>query len=95
MAHPDVSDSIFSIIAAFTSGLDVFKKVRDRRGKQKSKKGAKADKKSGEELKLSQSLRQGPRDIQHEYDRSYAALGERFAKGDGKTGSSRDTIDFV
>jgi len=78
---------VVSLVAAFTSALDVFKKLRERRREKKTKsRHTKAQKalqeKSGEELRLSKSLRRGPVDIQNEYERHYQAKGERFAVGD-------------
>lgn len=75
-----------SLISAFTSGLDVFKKLRERKREKKSKK-ARAQtpalqEKSGEELRLSKSLRRGTADIQGEYEKHYRGYGEQFAVGD-------------
>lgn len=79
---------VVSLIAAFTSGLDVFKKLRERKREKKSKK-ARAQTlalqgKSGEELVLSKSLRRGSADIHGEYEKHYRGYGERFAVGDRK-----------
>lgn len=75
-----------SLVAAFTSGLDVFKKLRERKREKKNKR-AKAQtpalqEKSGEELRLSKSLRKGSADIHGEYKKHYRGYGERFAVGD-------------
>lgn len=82
MAQTNVSSCVISIIASFTSGLDVFKKFRESRKsrKRRSKKNASVD---DEELRLARSLRQGPEDIGREYQRSIQTAGDQFAHGDG------------
>ncbi|GME22099.1 hypothetical protein GTA08_BOTSDO06509 [Neofusicoccum parvum] len=92
MAHHEqhdgpVGDSVLAIVAAFTSGFDVFKRLRERRRRRRSsKKSHRATpaplEPSGDELRLSNSLRLGPVDIQRNYETNYAAAGERFAQGD-------------
>ncbi|KAH7036374.1 hypothetical protein B0J12DRAFT_607254 [Macrophomina phaseolina] len=92
MAHREqhdgpIGDSVLAIVAAFTNGLDVFKRLRERRRRRKSaKKPHRATpahvEPSGDELQLSNSLRQSPVDIQRHYESNYAAVGERFAQGD-------------
>ncbi|KAF2459694.1 hypothetical protein BDY21DRAFT_362382 [Lineolata rhizophorae] len=87
---PDVAGSVSSIIAAFTSGLHVLKRLRERRRQKKHSKPKTKNRKtnvqrkeqSGDELDLSRSLRRGPQDIQHEYDRKFAVAGNRFSRGD-------------
>ena len=77
---------VFSLVTAFTSGLDVFKKFRGRKHKKKSKRAqvqaAASLEKTGEELRLSKSLRRGTADIRGEYEKHYSGYGERFAVGD-------------
>ncbi|KAF4537019.1 uncharacterized protein LTHEOB_11728 [Lasiodiplodia theobromae] len=92
MAHHEqrdtpVGDSVLAIVGAFTSGLDVFKRLRERRRRRRSsKKSHRATpaqlEPSGDELQLSNSLRQNPLDIQRHYESNYAAVGEKFAQGD-------------
>ncbi|KAL0260092.1 hypothetical protein SLS55_005837, partial [Diplodia seriata] len=92
MAHREqrdtpVGDSVLAIVGAFTNGLDVFKRLRERRRRRKStKKPHRATpaqiEPSGDELQLSNSLRQNPVDIQRHYETNYAAVGEKFAQGD-------------
>lgn len=92
MAHKEqqdgpIGDSVLAIVAAFTSGLDVFKRLRERRRRRKSSKRPHRAtpaqiEPSGDELRLSNSLRQSPVDIQRHYETNYAAAGERFAQGD-------------
>ncbi|KAF7191559.1 hypothetical protein HII31_07061 [Pseudocercospora fuligena] len=80
MAQSNVSSCVLSIVASFASGLDVFKKFRELRGKKrKSRKNASLD---DEEVRLAKSLRQGPEDIGREYQRSIISVGEHFAQGD-------------
>jgi len=77
---------VVSLIAAFSSGLEVFKKLRERRRGKRKPKRARAQttlqEKSGDELRLSKSLRKGPVDIHNEYEKHYRNKGERFAIGD-------------
>jgi hypothetical protein len=77
--------SVFSIITAFTSGLDVFRKLRERRRVKKKRKASKGsgEKESGEHLRLSKSLRRGPVDIEREYEKQRAKHGRRYEIGDG------------
>ncbi|EME77986.1 uncharacterized protein MYCFIDRAFT_179437 [Pseudocercospora fijiensis CIRAD86] len=82
MAQSNVSSCVLSIVASFASGLDVFKKFRQLRGKRrKTRKNASLD---DEEVRLAKSLRQGPEDIGREYQRSLISVGEHFAQGDGE-----------
>ena len=83
MAQSNVSSCVLSIVASFTSGLDVFKKFRELRNKKrKSRKNASLD---DEEVRLARSLRQGPEDIGREYSRSITAIGDHFAQGNGQS----------
>ena len=63
---------VVSLITAFTSGLDVLKKLRerrrDKRKTRRSRPSTALQEKSGDELRLSRSLRRGPVDIQNEYE---------------------------
>ncbi|TKA74375.1 hypothetical protein B0A49_02210 [Cryomyces minteri] len=80
MSGTGVSDSVFSIIAAFTSGLDVFKKLQTKGKRKRKSEDVHLDREA--ELQLSNSLRKGPSDIRKEYERDVRDLGERFAAGD-------------
>ncbi|KAF2717259.1 hypothetical protein K431DRAFT_288708 [Polychaeton citri CBS 116435] len=80
MAQANVSSSVLSIVASFTSGLDIFKRLRERRRRRKRTKAS--DKIDEDELRLSKSLRQGPEDIGREYQRSTYRVGEQFGIGD-------------
>jgi hypothetical protein len=85
MAHTNVSSCVLSIVASFSSGLDVFKQLREkRRQKRRSKNVNKLDE---EEVSLTRSLRQGPEDIGREYQRNIQAAGDQFAVGDGQLAS--------
>jgi hypothetical protein len=83
MSNTDVSHSVLSIIASFSSGLDVFKRLREKR--RRTKKRSKTEEQTdGDEIRLSRSLRQGPEDIGREYQRcSQTVVGEHVAIGDG------------
>lgn len=85
MAQANVSNGVLSIIASFSNGLDVLKKLR--RGHKKPTKRSKARQQNDEDaLRLSQSLRRGADEIGREYQaRSMRCDGERFAVGDGKS----------
>jgi hypothetical protein len=84
MAHTNVSSCVLSIVGSFSSGLDVFKKLRDKRKRKHNSRRKKCDALAEEEeLRLSKSLRQGPEDIGREYAKSVYAVGDGFAIGDG------------
>jgi len=75
--------SVSSLIITFTRSLDYFKNLREKRRKKKTNKvSKKKEALKGDELKLSMSLRQGPVEIQREYERNYRANGDRYAVGD-------------
>src|ERR1700761_7704810 len=79
MAQNQTTDSsIFAIIAAFASGLDVVKKLKKRRKKSQDK-AARLD---DEEIRLSRSLQKGSIDIRQEYARNHALFGDRYREGD-------------
>lgn len=88
MAATNVSSCVLSIVASFSSGLDVFKRLREKRKRRHGGRrggGRKCDGRADEEeLRLSRSLRQGPEDIGREYARSVYAVGDGFAIGDGR-----------
>jgi len=73
--------SVFSIITAFTSGLDVFKKLKERRKLKKSKANQAIQRK---ERDLERSLRRGQVEIHDEYNRHAQVAGQKFVHGDGK-----------
>ena len=76
----EVAAVVSSIIAAFGSGMDLFKKMRAKaKAKKRDKHGAKLTR---DELRLRQSLYRGPQQIQAEYDKNVDRLGHRFEIGD-------------
>ena len=80
MSGLEVSSVIASILSAFNSGLDVFRRTRP---KSRSKRKDKSDSFQNPcEVHLQNSLQQRPKDIQIEYNRSVAKLGYRFEIGD-------------
>ncbi len=86
MSGKEVSTSVISIIAAFTSGLDILRKARGKchRRKVKSK-----DIDVERETRLDSSLKRGTVEIENEYAAGLVSFGERFMTGDGKpTGPS-------
>lgn len=81
MAYTNVSSCVLSIVASFSSGLDVFKKLGEK--KRKRRRFKKTDNVEEQETRLSRSLRQGPEDIGREYQKNVHAVGDDFAIGDG------------
>ncbi|KAK8226204.1 hypothetical protein HDK90DRAFT_79362 [Phyllosticta capitalensis] len=89
-AQGKVEASVFAIITAFTSGLDVFRKLRERRGRRKKTRKAHCSRPhsttaldlSDDELQLSNSLQRGPVEIQDRYQLNRRHAGEPFAQGD-------------
>jgi len=83
MAQTNVSSCVLSIVASYSSGLDVFKQLREKRSRKKQRSRTTAQ--LGEaEVRLARSLRQGPEDIGREYLKSVQAAGDWFAVGDGE-----------
>lgn len=82
----EVSICVSGIIEAFTNGLDIFKKLRERRRKRRSKRDTEVpDSTSTAEHQLSKSLRRGPEEVAGKYTECYySGIGPRFAKGDCK-----------
>lgn len=81
----EVASCVSNLIHAFTDGLNVFKRLRERRKRRKSKhKERQSSGPSGAELQLSNSLRKGPLELREKYESCYGDKGEKFAKGDGK-----------
>jgi hypothetical protein len=81
----EVSSCVAGIIEAFINGLDIFKRLRERRKKRKAKKENQAsDSTNSAEKQLSKSLRKGPEEVAEKYAECYySGMGSRFAKGDG------------
>jgi hypothetical protein len=83
----DVSHCVHNLIDAFTNGLNIFKRLRERRRKHKARKEIQAPEPiNSAELQLSNSLRRGPQDLSERYEECYGqkGMGSRFAKGDCK-----------
>lgn len=83
MAGTNVASCVLSIVASFSSGIDVFKKFRTRQSRKK-RRNRQLEGDETEELILAKSLRQGPEDIGREYQRNYQSVGDEFALGDGE-----------
>jgi hypothetical protein len=80
----DVSNCVSNLIHAFSNGLNIFKRLRERRKKRKARKDHKAtDAAVDDEVQLSKSLRRGPQELAERYDACYSQTGHKFAKGDG------------
>lgn len=87
MPNPTVSSIVASIVAAFDSGMDVFKRLQSERKESKLRRASKKntrDREDEEEQHLCRSLQRGPSDIMTEYERNTRRFGERFERGDGK-----------
>jgi hypothetical protein len=81
----EVSNCVSNLIQAFANGLNIFKKLRERRRKRKARKESQAlDAAISDELQLSKSLKRGPQELAEKYDACYVQTGQSFAKGDGK-----------
>ena len=90
MAHANVSNGVLTIIASFSNGLDVLRKLRQ--SNKKSPKRTKAAKRNDDDaLQLSRSLRHGPEEIGREYQAgSMRCDSERYAMGDGRSNLETD-----
>jgi hypothetical protein len=81
----EVSSCVSNLIQAFSNGLNVFKRLRERRRKRKARKeNQTSDAADSDEVQLSKSLRRGPQELAEKYDACYSQTGLSFAKGDGK-----------
>ncbi|KAH7394073.1 hypothetical protein DE146DRAFT_616474 [Phaeosphaeria sp. MPI-PUGE-AT-0046c] len=79
----EVSHCVSNLIHAFANGLNIFKKLRERRRKRKARKDHQAsDSAESDELQLSKSLKRGPQELADKYDACYTQSGHSFAKGD-------------
>jgi hypothetical protein len=80
----EVSNCVSNLIQAFSNGLNIFKRLRERRKKRKARKeNQSTDAAHTDELQLSKSLRRGPEELAEKYDACYSQTGHSFAKGDG------------
>ena len=81
----EVSHCVSNLIQAFANGLNIFKKLRERRRKRKARKDNQtSDPAESDEVQLSESLKRGPQELAEKYDACYSQTGHSFAKGDGK-----------
>jgi hypothetical protein len=81
----EVSNCVSNLMQAFANAFDIFKRLRERRRKRKSKKPqGQIDPTSGTEAQLSNSLRRAPLDIHSSYHSLYSTVGSQFAQGDGE-----------
>jgi hypothetical protein len=81
----EVSNCVLNLIQAFSNGLNVFRRLRDRRRKRKTRKEIQpVETATSDEVQLSKSLRRGPQELAEKYDAFYSQTGQSFAKGDGK-----------
>ncbi|KAK7610206.1 hypothetical protein JOL62DRAFT_557142 [Phyllosticta paracitricarpa] len=96
-AQAKVEASVFAITTAFTSGLDVFRKLRERRARRKKTRKAHGRRThaiaaqehlSDDESQLAKSLQRGPVEIQDRYELNRSHAGERFARGDATAHAS-------
>lgn len=91
MPNPSVSSIVGSIVSAFDSGMDVFRRLQTRkqgpRPRRTSRKSTR-DHDDEDELHLLRSLQAGSCEIMTEYDRSTRRFGQRFERGDGMLGYS-------
>ncbi|KAL5422259.1 hypothetical protein PMIN04_004885 [Paraphaeosphaeria minitans] len=79
----EVASCVSNLVHAFTDGLNVFKRLRERRRKRNSKHREREPSAPSEpELQLSNSLRKGPVELREKYESCYGEKGEKFAKGD-------------
>jgi hypothetical protein len=81
----EVTHCVSNLIQAFADGINIFRKLRERRRKRKARKDSQAvDAAISDELQLSKSLKRGPQELAEKYDACYTQTGLSFAKGDGK-----------
>jgi hypothetical protein len=87
--QPEVASCVSGIIDAFTNGMNIFKRLRERRRKKKATKENEKPKSTPDptrdaEKQLSKSLKKGPLELAEKYADFYHPMGPRFAKGDGE-----------
>lgn len=83
-AEAEVSSCVANLIQAFTNGLNIFKRLRERRKKKKARQTHQvAEPATSAELQLSKSLKKGPQELADKYAECYhGGMGQQFAKGD-------------
>lgn len=86
MPSVEVTAVVASIVSAFASGMDIFKRMK---AKQRPKRSSqKPYRMTEEEWQLQSSLQHRPREIRAEYDRNLVRFGSRFAIGDSTAQTS-------
>jgi hypothetical protein len=86
MSGVEVAAIVASILSAFGSGMDMFKRMRAKqKARKQDKQGAKL---TQEELQLQKSLSCGPQQIKAEYEKNVIRLGHRFKVGDAPAQTS-------
>ena len=80
MTFTAVATGIATLVGAFATGWNLFKDLREDRRKKKKTRAQEY-----EEQVVENSLAVGGSHIQQEYNRHVAILGQRFARGDGKS----------
>ncbi|CAO2656181.1 Nn.00g049840.m01.CDS01 [Neocucurbitaria sp. VM-36] len=80
----EVASCVSNLVQAFTNGLNIFKRLRERRRKRKARNEKQSpDPTTSAELQLSKSLRKGPQELAERYAECYhSGMGQQFAKGD-------------
>ena len=86
MSSVEVTAVVASIVSAFASGMDIFKRMKARQRSKKSRNNP--DRLTEEWWQLQTSLQDRPQEIKAEYDRNLARLGNRFAVGDSTAQTS-------
>ncbi|KAF2641588.1 hypothetical protein P280DRAFT_469183 [Massarina eburnea CBS 473.64] len=86
-----VASSVHNLILAFTDGLNVFKRLKERRRRKKGTpkghgsgggNGGGKEVRDDAEKQLSSSLRRGPVELSNTYGRFHSEKGDDFARGD-------------
>ena len=87
-SSPSLASIISSLIAAFASGRDVFRRLLEKHRSRNLRRKDYLRLKDEEKLSL-HSLSHRPQDIQHAYEASNSRYGRKFRDGDGKSATSR------
>ena len=86
MSSVEVTAVVASIVSAFASGMDIFRRMKAKERPKKSRK--KPERLTEDERRLQNSLQRRPKEIRAEYDRNLARTGHRFAVGDSTAQTS-------
>lgn len=95
-SEAEVASCVANLIQAFTNGLNIFKRLREKRKKRRAHKESQtAATATSAELQLSKSLRKGPDELAVRYAECYhSGMGPQFAKGDGKQVDRKATVKY-